>query len=65
MLIAEDYIEEFMKMLPKDKITIIEENFEQNKQLLAGALEQYTQENKSIPLQETMKHIDTWLKTKE
>lgn len=66
LLIEEDYIETFMNSLPKDKVKVIEENFEDNKEKLQKAFENYTKMPEScFELNESMKNINQWLKTKE
>jgi beta-mannanase len=61
MLVDEEYIEEFMKNLPKDKVVIIEENFEENKALLHDAFESFKQNTDiAIPFAQTMKNVDEW-----
>ena len=56
--IEEDYIEEFMSNLPKEKVVVIEENFKENKILLEKELKNY-QENRYdfIPYLQSMKEI--------
>ena len=66
LLVEEDYIETLMDELPKDKVIVIEKEFEQNRELLALQLENY--ENKSTELIsyfDSMKELSIWLKAKE
>lgn len=66
LLIDDNYVEEFMAELPKDKITVIEEDFKENTIKLHNELESY-QNNKSefIPFSQSMKNLNSWLKEKE
>lgn len=66
LLIEEEYIQEFMQNLPKDKVKVIEEDFEQNKTLLQNELEQYKDStSKYLTYNESMKNLSTWLSGKE
>lgn len=65
MLIEEDYIDEFMSNLPKEKVKVIEENFEENKQLLHNALEELLDgKNQLIPYNVSIQNITNWLEEK-
>ena len=66
LLVEDNYIESFMESLPKDKVFVIEEEFEKNKKLLNNTLEEYKDENSSvIPYVESMKDLTSWLKERE
>jgi predicted nucleic-acid-binding protein len=65
LLIDDEYIEEFIQSLPKEKVLVIEHNFEENKKLLADALEEYRQnQGDFVPYYESMKNISSWFQTK-
>lgn len=66
LLVEEDYIEELMQNLPKDKVKIVEENFKENKVLLENSLDDALEnENDLTPYNETIKNINDWLSTRE
>lgn len=66
LLVEDDYLETFMDSLPKEKVIVIEEDFEKNKQLLQNTLNLY-KNNKSefSPYYESMKELSDWLKKRE
>lgn len=66
LLIEDDFVEEFICGLPRDKITVIEEDFKENQKLLQAELQNYY-EQKSVPtpFYESMKESNEWLKEKE
>ena len=45
LLVNNDYIEQLMKELPKDKVVIIEENFKENKKLFEDEIQNYKDNN--------------------
>ena len=61
--IEDDYIKEFFDVISKDKVIIIEKDFDENKILLANELEKY-QNNKDsfIVYSESLTNIDNYLK---
>ena len=60
--IDEEYIDTFMLTLPKEHVTIIEENFKENQILLTEELQSYNEKSQDfIPYQESMKNINSWL----
>lgn len=66
LLIEDDYVEDFMNTLPKDKITVIEEDFKSNQHLLENELQKYSDDKSSvIPYYESMKELGLWLNEKE
>ena len=66
LLIEEDYIHEFMTTIPKDKIKVIEENFEENKILLYNERKKVdTTEEVYSTYSDSMKSITKWLEEKE
>ena len=65
LLIEDDFIEEFVNSLPRKKVTIIEKEFDKNKQLLANELENYKQNQDDIkPYTQSKNELDEWLKQK-
>jgi hypothetical protein len=65
LLIEDDYIEEFVSSLPRDKVTIVEKEFNENKKLLQDELEKYNNEDVEIkPYHESMQDLNIWLKEK-
>ena len=66
LLIEDDYIEEFIHGLPKDKVIVIEEDFKENKIMLDDELKNY-QQNPSdfIPYSKSMKELSIWLNERE
>lgn len=66
LLIEDDFVEEFMSGLPKDKITVIEEDFQENKKFLHDTLQDYNSDKSNvIPYYNSMKEMNNWLKEKE
>ncbi len=66
LLIDDDFIDGFVQSLPRDKVTIIEKDFEENRVLLQEALQNYTDATESfIPYQDSMEDLSSWLSTKE
>jgi len=62
LLIDEDYINEFMNSLPKNKVIVVEENFKINKELFANHLEEYKNGDvEPISYYESSKNLSTWL----
>ena len=54
-----------MQMLPRDKVTVIEENFEKNKTLLKETLQNYVDATENfMPYQDSMQELSSWLSTK-
>ncbi len=64
LLIDDDFIEEFVKSLPMDKVSIVEKEFQENKKLLQKELDNYNQTKQSNPYQESMQNLNVWLKEK-
>ena len=66
LMVEEDYIEEMMNMLPKDKVVVIEENFKENCTLLSEVKENYHNSSEDfLSYYESMKSIDIWLEEKK
>ena len=60
--VDDDFIEEFMGMLPQDKVIIVEENFRENRDLLQEALQHYRDDKADFtPYYESMTQLDSWL----
>ncbi len=65
LLIDDDFIEDFVKSLPRDKVLIVEKEFKENKILLQKELESYQQnQNEPVSYQQSKKDLDEWLKQK-
>ncbi len=60
--VEDDFVEELMGILPQDKVIVVDENFDENRDLLHKALQQY-RDNKAdfIPYYESMTQLDSWL----
>ncbi len=66
LLIDEDYIDTFMTTIPKDKVIVIEEKFEENRDLLQNELNLYNKDNSSFSTySQSMKKLDVWLEDKK
>ena len=66
LLIEDDYIETFINELHKEKVIIIEKDFEKNRVLLENELLKYKQNaNELVPYFDSMKELSKWLKAKE
>ena len=66
LLIDDDNIQSFVDSLDKEKVKIVEEDFESNRVLIQGVLDSYSSEkNLFIPYYDSMKDMSIWLKEKE
>jgi hypothetical protein len=66
LLVDEDYIEDFMKTLPKEKVIVIEEDFKTNQKMLQNVLKEYkTDKNSFTPYYDSMKDLSSWLETRQ
>ena len=64
--VEDDFIEELMGMLPSDKVTVVEENFRENRDLLQEALQHYRNGKADfIPYYESMTQLDSWLQERK
>ena len=64
--VEDDYIDAFMKSLPKDKVVVIEENFKENQITLHKALKDYENDKeKFTPYYESMKKLSSWFEMKQ
>nr|WP_321268709.1 hypothetical protein [uncultured Sulfurimonas sp.] len=62
LLIDNEYIESFMQTIPKDKVIVIEEDFQENKQKLQTVLQEYKNGEKNfVSYYESMKDVNNWL----
>lgn len=64
--VEDDFIEELMGMLPRDKVIVVEENFKENRDLLQKALQDYKDDKADfIPYYESMTQLDSWLQDRK
>lgn len=64
--IEDDYIEEFLNSLPKDKVTLIDDLFLDNQSKFKKELESFMKNETNFkPHLENMKEMDNWLKEAE
>ncbi len=64
--VKKDFVEEFISLLPKDKVKILEENFLQHQKQLEDTLQNYIQnKNKAQPLFESLESLNSLFKTEE
>ncbi|MEA2091097.1 MAG: hypothetical protein U9O83_01875 [Campylobacterota bacterium] len=65
LLIDDNFIEEFMNSLPKDKVRVIEADFQVNQDKLQKVLQEYKDSRDSfIPYFKSMKNISAWFTAK-
>ena len=63
LLVEDDFYEEFLQTLPKDKVTILDQIFIDNRNKFQQELNNFNNDEAGfIPYFETMKEIDTWIK---
>jgi len=64
--VEDDFIEELMGLLPRDKVIVVEENFKENRDLLQEALQQYKDDKAAfMPYYESMTQLDSWLQDRK
>ena len=64
--VEDDYIEELLGMFPRDKVIVVEENFNENRDLLQEALQRYRDDKADfIPYYESMTQLDSWLQERK
>ena len=64
--VEDDYIEELLGMFPRDKVIVVEENFNENRDLLQEALHHYRDDKADfIPYYESMTQLDSWLQERK
>lgn len=60
--VQDDYLEEFIKMLPSDKVRLVDQNFLDTQKLFHTELENFkNNESAYFPYHEDMKKIDAWI----
>ena len=65
LLVKDEFIEEFVKSLPKEKVIVVEKEFKENKKLFQDELNKYNNDKlMTIPYQESAKELNLWLKGK-
>jgi len=63
--VEDDFVEELIKMLPTDKVIILNDNFKENKDVLQESLKEYKDNAEGfIPYYESMTYLDNWLQEK-
>ncbi len=63
LLVEDDYIQTFVESFQKDKVIIIEKEFEENKKLIQAQLQVYKDNiSKFSSYSESMININNWLK---
>lgn len=66
LLVEDDYIQSFVDGLEKDKVIIVEKEFEDNKRILQETLDIYNKNRSEFkPYYESMKEISNWLTSRE
>lgn len=66
LLIDDEYVEDFVDTLDKEKVKVVEEGFESNKVLIQNVLDSYSDDKNSFsPYYDSMKEMSIWLKEKE
>ena len=66
LLVEDDYIESFVGGLVKEKVFIVEKEFEDNKKVLQEILKNYNKnKDEFTPYYESMKNMSVWLQEKE
>jgi len=62
LLIKDDYIDSFMQELPRDKVVVVEEDFNENIEKLTNVLKEYNSDRSEfISYYDSMKNIKNWL----
>ena len=66
LLVEDDYIQSFVDGLEKDKVSIVEKEFDDNKKNLQETLDIYNENRSEFKLYyESMKNVSNWLTSKE
>jgi hypothetical protein len=67
LLVDDTIVEDFVSNLDKEKIRVVEVDFESNKTLLAQSYNKYIEDKDTqlIPYSQSMKDIGIWLKDME
>ena len=64
--VEDDYIEELMGLISRDKVIVLEENFKENRDLLQEALQHYRDDKEDfIPYYESMTELDSWMQERK
>lgn len=66
LLIEDEYVEGFVNSLDKEKVKVIEAEFELNKSLIQDVVNSYTSDKDLFtPYYDSMKEMSIWLKEQE
>ncbi len=66
LLVEDDYVEDFVNSLDKDKVKIVEEDFKSNIEVIGETLKEYKSNPENfVPYYSSMKEMSIWLKEKE
>lgn len=64
--VQEDYLDEFLSLLPHDKVKLLREDYADLQKKFQQALESFNNSDDTfIPYHEKMKEIDVWIKEGE
>ena len=64
--VEDDYVDELMGLLSRDKAIVVEENFRENRDVLQEALQHYKDDKADfIPYYESMMQLDSWLQERK
>ena len=60
--VEDEFVAELMGMLPSDKVVVLKENYNKNREILHKALQEY-RDNKAdfIPYFDSMTQLDSWI----
>ncbi len=63
LLVDDDFYEELLKMLPKDKVTLLDQTFIDNRKKFHDELNNFKNDEAGYTsYYETMKEMDNWIK---
>ena len=66
LLVDDDYLEEFINSFDKEKVRVVENDFDSNKRVLENVLISYKNSKEEfIPYFDSMKNLTIWLKERE
>ena len=66
LLVDDDYVDEFVNNLPKEKVLVIENDFEENQTLLEKEFKSCRDgESVLTPYNQSMKELSSWIKERE
>ncbi len=61
--VQDDFLEDLLSMLPKDKVRVLDQNFLDTQKKFQAELENFKNKKDSFPpYHEDMKEMDNWLK---